>query len=117
MVGALVGAPTIRVGPPGVGVLTEAGIDQRSEVVAVLEVFDLSGTRTRIEPGPDAAVVTETPGTRTEVGLGFVDTTFDPPDVVAGDLVAHGVGQGLHRMGRVDLVAVEVEQGVELGER
>jgi hypothetical protein len=65
----------------------------------------------------EAPVVTESTGTGAEVGIGLVDAAFDPADVMAPDLVAHGVGQGLHRVGRAELIAVEVEQGVKLGQR
>ncbi|MGZ4681537.1 MAG: hypothetical protein ACXWCM_02930 [Acidimicrobiales bacterium] len=52
-----------------------------------------------------------------EAGVGFVDAAFDAADSALGDLVAHGVGKCLDRRGRVDAVAVEVEQRMELGER
>ena len=51
-----------------------------------------------------------------EATVELVDASGDPPGVVPPGLVAHRVGQGLDRLVAGDAVAVEVEQGVELGE-
>jgi hypothetical protein len=52
-----------------------------------------------------------------EATVELVDASGDPPRVVPAGLIAHGVGQGLDRLVAGDPVAVQVQQGVELGER
>lgn len=46
-----------------------------------------------------------------------IDPAFDPDHPFPPDLIAHGVGQRLARVGAWDLVAVVVDPGVEQGKR
>ena len=78
--------------------------------MAILEVLDVAGPGARIEMWPETAVVSEASRSGPEVGLGFVDPALDAADVPSRDLVAHGIGQCLHRVGGFDAVAVGVEQ-------
>jgi hypothetical protein len=51
------------------------------------------------------------------VGVDGVHTSCDPHRPPANDLVGHGVGESLHRPGRRDDVAVQVQQAVEVAQR
>jgi hypothetical protein len=48
--------------------------------------------------------------------MDLIHPSSDPADMAFARLVSHGVGQGLDGSGAVDAVAIEVEEGVQLGQ-
>jgi hypothetical protein len=61
--------------------------------------------------------VTESASSWAEGGIDLVDPTLDATDMVLGDFVAHGVGQGFDWRWGADGVAVQVQERVQLDER